>query len=195
MMQAPYKSLVLCLSLFGLTYAQEQLRTDLIESARAQKEANLTPETAPKAEQRLESIENSVPYRLLTGELDGFGVGLGTIIPGSGFALRPTYTRTDLLGGRLALRIDALGAMNQSYLGGLDLAMPNLLNGLGFVDFNVLHRDISEMPYYGAGPDSRNTGRSDYRLEDTDVELRPGFRIYKHLRTSLIGSYLGHYYT
>jgi len=44
--------------------------------------------------------------------------------------------------------------------------------------------------YYGAGPDSRKTGRSNYRLEDTNLELRPAFRVYKGLRSGLIGSYL-----
>ena len=166
-MQAPKELVVLCLTMFGLAYAQEQLRTDLIESARTQKQEHLTPESEPKPERRIESIEHSVPYRLLTGDLDGFGVGLGTVIPGSAFAVLPSYTRTDLLAGRLTLRINALAATNESYSGGLDLAMPSVFNGYGFVDFNLGHRDISEMPYYGPGPDSRKTGRSDYRLEET----------------------------
>ena len=182
--------LFLGLTMCSLARAQTESRADLIDAARVQKETNLTPEQPPEAEARIEAIENSAPYRLFTGEMDGFGIGLGTIIPGSGFALRPRYTRTDLLGGRLTLRIDALGAINQSYMGGLDMAMPNLFDGHAFWDFSVVHRDISEMPYYGSGPNSRKTGRSDYRLEDTNVEFRPGVRLYKGLRASLIGSYL-----
>ena len=126
----------LSLAMCSLALAQTDSRADLIDSARAQKETNLTPEQPPKAEARIEAIENGAPYRLLTGELDGFGIGVGTIIPGSGFALRPRYTRTDLLGGRLTLRIDALGAINQSYMGGLNLAMPNLFGGYVFWDFS-----------------------------------------------------------
>jgi len=181
---------VLYLAASGFVFAQSDSRSALIEDARTQKENNLTPEEPPKAEARIESIEGSVPYKLLTGELDGFGVGFGTIVPGSGFAIRPRYTRTDLLGGRLTMRIDALGAVNESYMGGLNLAMPNLANGHAFWDLSVVHRDISEMPYYGPGPTSRKTGRSDYRLEDTNIEFRPGIRVYKKLRASLIGSYL-----
>ena len=158
--------------------------------ARADKEANLSPEEPPHAEVRIESIENSVPYRLLTDDFDGFAVGFGNVIPGSGFAVRPRYTRSDLLDGRLTMRIDVLGSTDESYMGGFDLAMPKLVDGHAFWDFNVLHRDISEMPYYGPGPRSRKTGRSDYRLEDTNVEFRPGVRPMKGLRASLIGSYL-----
>ena len=105
-------------------------------------------------------------------------------------AAGPQYRRADLLGGRLTAVVQARVSMNQSYLGRLDLLMPDLLGGKAFLGFTATHRDISEMPYYGAGPDSRKTGRSDYRLEDTNVELRPGVRIYKGLSASLIGSFL-----
>jgi outer membrane protein assembly factor BamA len=177
------------LGAWGLAHAQ-QSRSEEIDAERTQKEANLTPEEPPKSEVDIERVEGSVPYRLFTGDLDGFGVGFGNVIPGSGFAIRPRYTRTDLMGGRLTMRIDLLAATNQSYMGGLYLGMPDLAAGHAFWEFSVLHRDISEMPYYGPGPDSQKTGRSDYRLEDTNVEFRPGVRPLKHLRASLIGSYL-----
>jgi hypothetical protein len=188
--KAVNKIFVLYLGACGLAFAQTESRSDLVDKAREQKEANLSPESSPKGEQRFESIEKSIPYKLLTGEYNGFGLGFGTIIPGSGFAMRPRYTRTDLWDGKLTLRIDALVAINQSYMGGLTLAMPSVFKGRGFWEFSTVHRDISEMPYYGPGPDSRKTGRSDYRLEDTNVEFRPGVRIFKGLRASLIGSYL-----
>src|SRR5262245_1397281 len=148
-----------------------QLRSDLIESARSQKEANLTPEAPPKAERRVVALENSIPYKLITGQVNGFGVGFGNIVPGSGFAIGPRYKRSDLWGGKLTLSVETRAAVNESYLGRLDLTLPNLFNGRAFLDFTTMHRDISEMPYYGPGPDSRKTGRSDYRLEDTNVEL------------------------
>src|SRR6185295_2153777 len=117
-------------------------------------------------------------------------VAFGTIVPGSGFAIGPQYKRTDLVGGRLTLRMEARAAANQSYLGRLDLSLPHLLNDRAFLDFSTVHRDLSEMPYYGAGPNSQKTGRSDYRLEDTNVELRPGVRIFRGLKAGAIGSYL-----
>lgn len=175
-----------CASLF----AQAQSRADLIEAARSEKEANLTPESPPKGEVRVEAVENSVPYRLLQGQLNGFGVGFGNIVPGAGFAAGPDYTNSTLWGGRLAASVQARFAVNQSYLGTVELSLPHLFNDRAFVEFTTTHRNVSEMPYYGAGPDSRKTGRSDYRLGDTNVELRPGVRIYKGLSASLIGSYL-----
>ena len=170
--------------------AQVQLRTDTIESARTEKEANLKPEAPPKAERDIEWIENSLPYRLLTSQADGFGVVLGSIVPGQSFGVGPSYRRTGLWGGKLGFAVQARGSANESYLGRFDVSLSNLLGDHAFLTFTTLHRDISEMPYYGPGPDSRKTGRSDYRLEDTNVELRPGVRIYKGLRATAIGSFL-----
>ena len=82
----------------GSWACQAQLRSDLIESARTEKEANLTPETPPKAERKIVWAQRSLPYRLLTGQVSGFGVGFGNIVPGAGFAIGPKYQRTDLLG-------------------------------------------------------------------------------------------------
>ena len=169
--------------------AQAQSRTDLIQSARTEKEANLTPWAPPKAERVIVKVQNSLPYRLLTGDAHGFGVSFGNMVPGSGFAIGPTYTKP-MWDGKLILRVDARAAINESYGGRLEVSVPRLFSDHTFVTFSTQHRNISEMPYYGPGPDSSKTGRSNYRLEDTNVELRPGVRVFKGLSAGLIGSYL-----
>jgi outer membrane protein assembly factor BamA len=181
---------VVWLGLYGLAHAQPQSRSELIDSARAEKEANLTPETTPKPERRIEGVEHSWPYRVLTEDIDGFSIAYGGILPGWGFAVGPRYTRSDLWGGKLTAKAEVRAAVNESYVGRLDLALPHLFNDRAFLNFSTIHRNISEMPYYGSGPQSRKTGRSDYRLEDTNVELRPGVRIYKGLKATAIGSFL-----
>ncbi len=128
-------------------------------------------------------------YRLLTGDVYGFGVTFGNLVPGSGFAIGPTYTRP-LWDGKLILRLDARAAVNQSYGGGVEVLVPRLFSDRTSATFSAQHRNISEMPYYGPGPDSRKTGRSDYRLEETNLEFRPAIHIFKGLRAGLIGSYL-----
>jgi outer membrane protein assembly factor BamA len=169
--------------------AQAQSRTDLIQSARTEKEANLTPWTSPKAEREIVKIENSLPYRVLTGEAHGFGVSFGNTVPGSGFAVGPRYTKP-IWDGKITLRVDAGAAINSSYGGRLEVSVPRLFSDYTFATFSTQHRNISEMPYYGPGPDSSKTGQSDYRLEDTNLELRPGIRVFKGLSAGLIGSYL-----
>jgi outer membrane protein assembly factor BamA len=170
--------------------ARGQLRSDLIESERVEKEASLTPETPPKAERRLVWAENSLVFKLLAGGVDGFGVSVGPIAANNGFALGPMYRRRDLLDGRLTFSVAARASTNQSYLGRVDLGLPSLLGGRIFTDFSAVHRNVSEVAYYGSGPDSEKTGRSNYRLEDTNFELRPGVRPLRGLRVGAIGSYL-----
>jgi outer membrane protein assembly factor BamA len=72
----------------------------------------------------------------------------------------------------------------------VEVAVPRLFSDRTFVTFSAQHRNLSEMPYYGPGPDSSKTGRSNYRLEETSFEARPGVRVFKGLSAGLIGSYL-----
>src|SRR5258705_7120035 len=113
----------------GAHAAYAQTRSETIEAARTEKEQNLTPETQSKGEQIIERAEKSFPYRLMTGELNGFSVGFGNYMPGTGFAIGPQYKRADLLGGNLTLRIGTRVSSNESYGGRLDLLLPNLLSG------------------------------------------------------------------
>jgi Omp85 superfamily domain len=169
--------------------AQAQSRTNLIEAARTEKEANLTPYAPPKAERIIDKTLNSVPYRIFTGEVHGFSVSSGNMVPGSGFAIGPAYRRP-MWEGKLLLRADARAAVNQSFGGRVEVSVPSLLSDHMFLTFSAQHRNVSEMPYYGPGSDSSKSGRSNYRLEDTNFEVRPGFRIFKGLSAGLIGSYL-----
>jgi outer membrane protein assembly factor BamA len=169
--------------------APAELRIQQIESARAEKEANLEPEAEPHLQHDINWVQSTFPYRLMTSQIHGFGLGFGQLVSGAGFALGPQFSRTDLLNGKLALRVSARGSTNRSYLGGLDLSFHDLMGGHAFLNFGAVHRDLSEMPYYGAGPDSLKSGRSDYRLEDTTVELRPGITPFRHVRAGLIGAY------
>jgi len=171
------------------TMAPAQSRTDLIRSARIKKEANLIPWAKPKSEHVIEQAQESLPYRLLTGEAHGFALSFGNMVPGSGFAVGPTYTKP-IWDGKLIIRADARAAINQSYGGRLEISVPKLFSGHTFATFSTQHRNISEMPFYGAGPDSSKSGRSNYRLEDTNIEFRPGIRVFKGLSAGLIGSYL-----
>jgi len=191
-MTASKQITVLGFSLYVFWAAPEapaQLRADLIQSARTKKEANLTPWAQPKAERVIENVQDSLAYRLLTGEAHGLSVSFGNMVPGSGFAIGPSYTKP-ISDGKLILRVDARAAVNESYGGRFEVSVPRLFSDHTFLAFSTQHRNISEMPYYGPGQDSSKTGRSNYRLEDTNIELRPGVHIFKGLSAGLIGSYL-----
>ena len=127
---------VLC----GAPDAQSQTRSGIIESARTEKEATLKPYTLPKDERIIIKVQDSLPYRLLTGDAKGFGVSFGNTMPGSGFTLGPSYTRS-LWESKLILRADAKAGINQSYGGRVELLFPRLFTERTFLTFSTQFRN------------------------------------------------------
>jgi outer membrane protein assembly factor BamA len=72
----------------------------------------------------------------------------------------------------------------------VELALPRLANDRAFLTLQSTHRNFPQMAYYGPGPDSLKTGRSNYRLEDTRAGFRAGVRPFSHLRLGVTGSLL-----
>src|SRR5262245_43209435 len=128
-----------------------ELRSQQIESARDEKQANLRPEAEPKAQHDLVWVRRSFPYRLMSSQLNGFGIGVGQLAAGAGFALGPQFSRSDLLDGKMSVKIGARGSTNQSYLGRFDVSFHDLFGGHAFLDFGAAHRDLSDIRYFGSG--------------------------------------------
>ena len=168
--------------------AQSDLRSQEIEQARDQKEQQLQPEAQSRLEHEFVRVQRW--SSLLFGEADGVHVRLGGMVPGSGLAVGPEYTRRDLWDGRLALRMNAEGSTRGWYRSQFQAGLPELWNRRAFIDFNTTHRDFSSVAYYGPGPDSQKSGRSNYRLEDTLVEVRSGVRPMRHLTAGVTGGFL-----
>ncbi len=181
--------IILCALLAGVRLsAQEETRADQIEAARAQKETALTPPEDPTLEEVIIHGEGSLPYRLITAQ-EGFGVGFGQLIPGAGFSAGPRYRKT-LWDGHLRLGGSLYGSAKEFYMARFDATVLGLLDGRGLLNLSSSHSDFPQMPFYGEGPDSRKTGRSDYRLENTNVEIRPTFRLAKNLTAGALGSFM-----
>jgi outer membrane protein assembly factor BamA len=166
-----------------------ETRSQQIESARANKEVDLKPEGEPRLQHDIKRAQNSFPYKLMTSDYNGFSFEVGNLGPSAGLAAGPQYTRNDLLGGKLALKLRARVGTSRSYLGRVDVSVRNLFGSRAFLDISADDRSLSEMPYYGSGPDSEER-RTNYRLEDTTVDVRPGLTLIPHLRVGAIGSYM-----
>src|SRR4030095_8950138 len=72
----------------------------------------------------------------------------------------------------------------------LDLAAPKLAMGKTFVELYAVHHNYQRINYYGSGPDSNKSGRTDFRLEDTAVDGIFGVRPVKHLMFGTSAGYL-----
>lgn len=166
-------------------------RSEEIESARRQKSAQTAPQAAPSMLER--ALRNVRRYKLLerfTSGTQGLRAKLGGLVTGSGFAMGPEYVRPDLAGGSVKFRTSAVGSIHRFYLMDAELSMPQLADGLVFINFYGVHRDFPRIDYYGPGPDSKKSGRSDFLLEDTSLNGSAGLNLTPRLRVGAFGRYL-----
>src|SRR4051812_31282010 len=113
-------ALLVCTGMFPLP-AQTELTGTELEALRTAKEAGLKPEERPRLERGIVRAQNSFVYRGLTNQLEGFGFGIGQLVPGAGFSIGPQYVRSDLLDGKLGLRVSARVSTKEYYAARLQL--------------------------------------------------------------------------
>src|SRR5262245_33814341 len=65
-------------------WARAELGRGLVESARLETKAKLTPEETPRGERKSVWAANILGCRLLTGQAERFGVGFGNMVPAAG---------------------------------------------------------------------------------------------------------------
>jgi hypothetical protein len=163
-----------------VTSRADQLKSDALEKARG-----LGPPQPDKLERDVNRIEHSQIVDWISGGLNGFGLRFGGLVTGSGFAVGPAYSRPDLLKENLLFRISAAGSAKRYYNVDTLVSFPRLLGKRVRVDFYAQHADSPQMAYYGPGPNSRKQSRTDYRREDTTLDLLVGWRV--HPRHVMVG--------
>lgn len=173
-------------------------RTDEIEAARQAKEASISPTQSNPAQSGndnpglLTKVVDAVPiWNFSPAAARGFSLRLGGLADHSGLAMGPQYVfkQGDLYDPGFIW--ENYGVV--SYLGYYKvqsrIELPKLLDDHGFFSASVFRFDYPRLDYYGMGPDSAKTGRSDYRMQDNAAEIRGGLRLAKSLRVGLLGSY------
>ncbi|MGH9660779.1 MAG: BamA/TamA family outer membrane protein, partial [Bryobacteraceae bacterium] len=113
----------------------------------------------------------------------------GGLASGSGFAVGPEYLRRDLAGGKVVFRSSARVSFKAYQKYDVELELPSLAGGRFFADFLATHRNYPRVNYYGPGPDSAKTGRSNFRLEDTTYDFRTGVQPLRRLKLGVTGGY------
>lgn len=165
-------------------------REDAIEQERQDRIAHLEPDLPSKPERFFNKLQKNEIWERVFGDAVGWRVTVGGLISGSGFALGPEYYRPDLLNGDMIVRASARASFERYELIDLLVGFPHLLHDHGFVDFYNYYFNYPSLDYYGPGPNSKKTGRSDYRVENTSFNVRAGFRPFAHLRLGVSGGYL-----
>jgi hypothetical protein len=169
---------------------QPQTRAGLIQTERDRKAAEVEPPEPSGLHRFLKRVEQmNVPERLM-GTVPGWRPVFGGLISGAGFVTGPEYRRPDLAGGKARFRVSARGSAQEFY---------GIETGLRFrelagkrLDLEVMagRHGFPSLDYFGPGPDSRKTGRTDYLFEDTTFGGEATVHLYRHLRAGAEGSYV-----
>jgi len=112
------------------------------------------------------------------------------LVTGSGFALGPEYLRRDLANGRLVFRSAVQSSFKSYQKYDLQLSLPPSRRHPYFLDLYSAHRNYPGINYYGPGPDSQKSSRSNFRFEDTQIYAAGGFEPLRHLSLGASIGYL-----
>ncbi len=162
------------LALSAAMEAQPPSREALIQKEREQKAARLVPERTSKWEERVRLInEKKIPQRLSYG-YNGLRAKAGGMITQGGFGIGPEYFREDLFNGRLETQLSYQISTRAYQRGILRLRSRNLAAGRVEAEMLSMHHYYPKIQYYGPGPDSQKSGRSNFLLEDNSLDFSLG---------------------
>ena len=182
-----------CLFIAAYVAAAQQNSPDFraaeIEAERQKKAAALKPEVVTPWEHRLLLVREKRILEKITYGIGGLRARIGALVTGSGFAVGPEYFRDDLADGNVVFRATTQFSTQRFQLYDVELAFPKLMNEHAFLDLHATHRNFPQMQYYGPGPDSQKTGRSNYLLEDTNFSFNAGVRPVRPFRVGVTGGF------
>lgn len=171
------------------SHAQET-RAAEIERQRDEKAAHPPHEEEGKVEKSLFYVEDSRLLDRMTTGYHGWNMRLGGLVQGSGFALGPEYRlHNDFLGGtnfRVGAQLST--KLYQKY--DVRWTLPHMAQDHVSFDLNAVHRNYSRIDYFGSGPRSAKSDRTDYRLEDTAIDGSLGLKPERHVQLGGSAGYL-----
>ncbi len=170
--------------------AQVSSRAAEIEAARDEKAQHLEPDEVTGAEATLRYIKDRKVLERISAGIAGFRVKLGGMVTGGGFALGPEYLRRDLADGEVVFRAAAQSSFKNYQKYDLQLTFPAFARNRLFFDLNSVHHRYPGINYYGPGPDSLKSSRSNFLFEDTGFDGVFGLRPFKHMELGVSGGYL-----
>ena len=184
------KPLALAAFLTASLSAQPSTRAQEIEQERDKKTVLLKPEVVAKPEGFLRNFKDKRYLERFGSGYKGFRPKLGNMVVGSGFAFGPEYYREDIRNGEITFRASAQTSARGYLKLATEVTLPRLASSRINLDLRAAHRNYGAIDYYGPGPDSAETGRSNYRLEDTTVETVLTLKPSRHVRLGPSFAYL-----
>ncbi len=172
-----------------LLHAQVDSRMAALEEQQEAKAEHPGAERPAKLERWLTWVHDSSFVERISSGYGGWRVKFGGMPAGSGVAGGPEYRNRDLWRGRLSLRAGAQTSTRGYRKFDFGLAVPKFGDRF-FAEFNAVYHNYGSVSYYGSGPDSEKTGRTDFRLEDTAADATFGVRLSRRLTVATSAGYL-----
>jgi hypothetical protein len=115
---------------------------------------------------------------------------LGGMRSGNGTTFVLGYRRVDLWDEKVAFRVTARGTPRAAYMFDAEVDFSRLTPlRRGELRVYAKYENSPQMDYYGPGQDSRKEDRTSYRLEDTSIDLRGRYRVWKGLWLGFTGGF------
>jgi outer membrane protein assembly factor BamA len=169
---------------------QTETRIATIEAQQESKSRNLFPSQPSRAESVLEKFIGDDPMNKYVGRIPGMHLRFGGLPSGAGLSLGLEYLRPDLAGGVTSFRSYVVGSKKQWYKIGTELQFPHLAGRFLELKIQGWRLDANSMDYYGPGPDSRESGRVNYRREENALDIFVAFKpVRKHLSIGFAAGY------
>ncbi len=168
--------------------AAPSTRSAAIEEQRRSRASHLAPDVPDKVERIFRRAQGVIER--VFGSESGLRPVIGGMVTGGGFALGPEYYRPDLASGNIVFRTSVRGTVKKYELMDAQVTFPHLARDRAFLNLYGAYRNYPSLNYYGPGPTSVKTGRTDFRLEDTSFDATAGMIPLRHLRVGVAGGYL-----
>jgi outer membrane protein assembly factor BamA len=157
--------------------AQEGTRAAEIEAQREEKSRQLEPEQVSKWEARLRDLKDKRILERFSAGVYGFRARLGGAATRQGFAVGPEYVRRDLFGGAAGFRANWQFTTRGGSRSEVAFEVPRRSRQWYWARAGAYRHNYNRIDFYGQGPDSEKTGRSNYRYEDVTLDGVFGVRL------------------
>lgn len=138
-------------------------RAEQIETEQTAKAQALSPDVPDKGERQFTQAETHTRSVLQTATLH---LEIGGLPMPSSFAVGPTV-QWQSANDKVRTNTWAIGSIKQFYSVGTEIDVQRITSRRFGLSFRAEHRDLTQLDFYGEGPESLKSQRTDYRREDT----------------------------
>jgi hypothetical protein len=153
--------------------AAQETRADELRARRSEKAAELRPPERSRAEAILYRIEDDLIVERILAPPRGVHLRVGGIGEGAGFGLGPAYRYST---GAYDFRASAAGSLKRYGIAEASLLLPGAVRDGPFMELYARRREFPQEDFFGLGPGSLSTDRTDFALRDTLVGMTGGVR-------------------